>query len=279
MSFEKLTVPERHEPLDPPRDAETFFSLWGEKCGFTIEEVNNLFDDSKANSPLDEFHNFEHHTDTLWTGMKILDEYEAAGIHVEVDRKTIAVALMLHDVVDESVSEAAKSSKYYIPEQQGAAFLISNHRRYGLTGEQAIDGADLILATAADADIDSDAKEIVVMSDLSNVGNREDTIFNARTLLLKAELLKKRIFTKVEEFNSDSVVRLSKYYVKLWQRQNVVSVKLKEDWLINARKNIRNTLLAAAELAGKDPDSYAASLGSADVLKFLEICGQNPDKN
>jgi hypothetical protein len=142
MTPEIAFVSYAREVSEEPKNVDTFMARWGEDYGFTRIEAENLFADSEANSPEDPFHNYDHHLESLWIVMALVDLDRKNGN--DTDGKTIAVAEMLHDV-------GVRKGKDVIPEFQGAAFVIQNYERYGLSFEQGIIAADLIIATAENA--------------------------------------------------------------------------------------------------------------------------------
>ncbi len=255
-----------HEPDQEPRTAEAFMVAAGERYGFLLKEAQNLFEDSKALSPDDPFHNYEHHLDSLWAGIRLIDNYIAKGI--KIDAKAVTVALMRHDT--QNPNDPSRDNHKF-PEIETAALLISDHEkdpeRYGLSDEQAIKAVDLIISTAKNALIDSDEKAIMVLADLDNVGNENESIFYARTDLLQAELEGKGVITESDEalFRANTVAILSTYFVKLWSRDQSY------EWLHHAGRNILGYILASASEAGQSPTDYVNSLRCAEAGKFLSI--------
>jgi len=264
--------PEEHlptlaqEPVHKPRTAEAFMVAAGERYGFLLHEVQNLFTDSKALSPDDPFHNYEHHLDSLWAGIKVIDEFTAKGI--SVDAKIVTVALMRHDTQD-PYDLLRDSHKF--PEIESAALLIRDHenepKRYGLSDDQAIKAADLIISTAKNSVIDSDEKAIMVLADLDNVGSANEGIFISRSNLLQAELESKGILKEGDEavFRANTVATLATYFVKLWSRDQSY------EWLQHAQRNLLSYILTSASEAGLSPTGYVTGLRCPEASKFLSI--------
>lgn len=268
-----LGTPAREQHLDP-RTAEAFMKEAGERYGFKLREAQNLFADSKTLSPDDPFHNYEHHLDSLWAGIRLIDHFAAKGIYI--DAKAVVVALMRHDT--QNPNDPSRDNHKF-PEILSAALLISDYekdpQRYGLSDHQVIKAADLIISTAKDAVIDSDEKAIMVLADLDNVGREDDSIFNNRTALFRNELeLKGKIKPEEDKsFRESTVVTLSTYFLKLWQRDRSF------EWLRYAQRNILSYIQASASEAGTTSSDYVACLKNPAVSQFFRIASSNDSKN
>lgn len=235
--------------------------------GFEAQEANNLFADSISFSPKRAYHNYLHHRESLWVGLQLIDKYRLDG--KEVDPKAVIAAIMLHDAED---PEDPNHGKYISSEHEAAAILVKNRERYGLTEEQARRGSKNVLATAINAKITDFEEDIMVVSDVGNVGSDDPSFFNAKTALLRVELLKKGAVQTSAQFEEQSAEILSKIWLKVHARNPDL------EWVRYASRNIRNFIEATVAGLETDEKSRKRLLGQRAVKEFMRIMQSQPDE-
>jgi hypothetical protein len=260
--------PENNPTNEVALTLDAFWTRWGERSGFTREQLDMAWADAENQYGELPYHNFEHALETLWGTMELTDLCEQNG--VEVNRKTLIGAALFHDAgYDRDAPDYGSKEAY------SAALFELFAPSYGYAAEEIAIGKQAILATKVSAKPESIEDKILVRADLKNLGEDYTSSVLRKTNLLKEEskILKGNDFNPMQ-FAADSICVVATYL------GNDLSLgEFEENWTKRAALNIKRLIFEFAAEQSTSAAKYIQGLGSVAVVRLLNKLSKSGDSD
>lgn len=251
-------------PDNPEQVSGAFWSLWGEKAGFSREQFDSLWKAAEAQYT-DElpWHNFQHAQRVLWDAMCLADIYDAHNPDDKVNRRALVVAALFHDAGfhEDFMEEQFESKEAY------SAFILGTLAgQHGLELEDLAIGQQAILSTQVDATPVSIEDKILGRADLMNVSGDYETSVSPATerLLREAQMLGGEI--KSLAFKRHAIRSIASY---LTRDLSLGRFEDRRAWAKRPVSNLWRMIVETSEEEDLPVARFVSLLGSTAVIKLV----------
>jgi hypothetical protein len=160
-SGEVLMAPEPR--LDRKVSLENFKQTWAEQSGFTVEQLDLIWNHAEQQYTNLPFHNFEHACETLFAAMDLADFCEKNG--VRINRRVLIAGSLFHDA---GFQDDEKTFGCESKEEHSASIFEGFAPEYGFEDETGL-VKSTIMSTDSGATPQTLEDKILVRADLINV--------------------------------------------------------------------------------------------------------------